>query len=136
MRKLLIAAMLAAALMFGCATIPVGQPVVRPEYIERLELKTNSQGDPNVTVTIIDWRNDGHTLWVWVDNSSMPKTCDYVVILGILDQANDNYEGLTVINKQNSREEDPCTFGYLAYGEYLRQLEQIDKMNKAFEKGI
>ena len=122
-----LVALLAAALIFtGCTlggnqTRDIPEPA-RPAYIERLEEKTNNSA-PGPAVKIVDWRKDDVLLWVWIDNSGMEGSCDYVAILEIMDLDNDQYTGLQVINKQLSA--DPCASGYSIYDTYVEERDRL-----------
>jgi hypothetical protein len=118
MKKFLFALIITLALALGCVgtlPTPVNPVAVRqPAYIERIVKIINNMEGPNIA--IIDYRNDGNTLWVWIDNLGQPGDCDYVVVLGIIDMDRDLYEGLATINNRNA--DDPCAKGYSEYEEY------------------
>jgi hypothetical protein len=129
MKKFLIAMLAAAVLMLGCTGgLPTSSDVVLPAHIQRIENIANEL--PGTNIKIIDYRDDGSTIWSWVDNPGMPESCDYVVVLGIVDKSTDSYIELFVFNVETAA--NPCQDAYKEYDKYLVVMEQ----RKLPKKGI
>ena len=119
MKKILLALMGVVALaLVSCTTLPAptNLQVVKPAYVQRIE--TFFEG----LIEIKRWEENGHTLWLWVDNKNQPRDCDYVIVYGIVDLENDEYVLLSVIN--STRFEDPCAKGDEDFKEYTKLMAE------------
>lgn len=124
MKKLLLALIAAAVLSLGCATPNITTPeLTLPSHIQHIEDVTNGMDGPSIK--IIDYRDDGYTLWLWIDNSDIPGECDYVGVLLIVDKAQNQYEPLFIFNEQTA--ENPCQDAYDAYDGYLEEMKKMPK---------
>jgi hypothetical protein len=130
MKKFLFAAIvvlgIALAALMGCAgnVEPVADRTLNlPPHIERMMKKSDTL--PNDTITLRDYRDDGSTLWMWIDKGSVPGTCDYVVIFGILDKDKDRYKVLGIISPKNST--NPCSTAYREYEAYSKAKATLKK---------
>jgi len=128
-KKILITLCLLAFL--GCATMPT-TPTIKevvkeevPAWITHLSTRPG--------ISIVDYRDDGVTLWLWIDNFKMPDQCDYVVVLGYTGGTNaqtglPTVRVLTVYNKQMSP--TPCEVSYYKYEEYLSEMKKSGAYNE------
>jgi hypothetical protein len=132
-KRFLLALVLGVFLATGCASV---QPVAdngpeMPPHVQRIQDKSNdnlaSQG-AGVSITIKRWEDDGHTLWLWIDNSAQPEPCDYVVVLGIVDKATDQYRVLTIFN--NKAIPAACSYAEVKYQEYLVLMKKAREDEK------
>jgi hypothetical protein len=121
MFKKLIAALILGIFLVSCSGVPVAPTVAKPMYIQQLEDAVNSNPDKSGSIDIIKWENDGHTLWIWIDNKSFPASCDYVVVLGIVNQATMSYNVVRIINSKDIP--NACEFATIKYKEYREFME-------------
>jgi hypothetical protein len=94
--------------------------IVLPAHIQRIENEVNTLNGPYLN--IVDYRDTDSTVWVWVDNTGQPGTCNFVVVLGVVNKATDEYVALLGFNELNSP--DPCGSGYQAFDEYTIELQK------------
>ena len=111
-----------ALALVSCTTLPAptNLQVVKPDYIQRME------GDRS-TIEIIRYENDGKTLWVWVDNKTMAPTCDYVVVVGIINIDKDEFKMLSIYNTAGGSSDgpDPCGRASKDYDEYIKVMKEM-----------
>jgi hypothetical protein len=121
MRKLLIAALTASLILLGCATTATNPPKEEPDWVARIN--QNVEG-----AEVIDWREDGKTAWMWVDNHSMTKSCDYVVVVEIIDLDKGRFGGMFIINEGNVPQGiDPCEAAYEIHRNYEEGIKELSK---------
>jgi hypothetical protein len=129
MKKLLFALIVTLALAVGCNGGGSGMPstemnVLLPPHIQRIMAEVNELAGAKVYV--VDYRDDDHTLWLWLDNNTMDGPCDYVAVMGIIDKDKDKYKVLDMINKEVAawvNSDDPCALGYIMYEDYLAEMQ-------------
>jgi hypothetical protein len=119
MKKFLIAVLAAVVLMVGCISTPATADLALPAHIQRIENIVNETDGPYLN--FVDYRDTDATVWVWVDNAGQPGTCNFVVVLGVVNKDTDDYVALLGFNEMNSP--DPCGTGYQAFDEYVIQVE-------------
>jgi len=120
-KKLLVALMIAVFATVGCSSVqPVAEPVQKPEYIYVIEDAINHESV--AVVDIVRWENDGFTLWLWIDSDVLPLDCDFVMVLGIVDQAMMKYNVLGVWTDKNQL--DPCGHADKQFLEYTKVMDE------------
>ena len=125
MKKFLICLFAAAVLMFGVSSGNADNfanpaDMKLPAHLQRMEeIVNNERGGPHLS--FVDYRDTDSTVWVWVDNTGQPGTCNFVVVLGVINKTTDEYVALLGFNEMNSP--DPCGSGYQAFDEYKLELK-------------
>jgi hypothetical protein len=131
-QKLLVCLLAAAIIFMGCATggnqtRDIPEQVEKPAYITRIEnIAIEHFG---VEIEIVEWRDNDITLWLFIDNKTMPGSCDYVVVYGIEDRSKDEYEFLIQFTEKDSA--DPCSLARYAHDKYIKGLDKA-KADRVF----
>lgn len=134
MKKFIIA-IIAALLLSGCAAMPPKTDIVLPGYLQRLEARVNN--NPGDKIKIVDFRVDEYTTWIWIDNFSMPGSCDYVILGENIDLSKDHMRFVHIFNTETvSPGTDPCIDAYGAYEDYLEAKEATEAQNPQPKEGI
>lgn len=125
LKKILMAIMIAVFLTVGCSTAPPVIEDTRPAHIIRLETKGNRDLIKNGSedrVMIVKFKENKSMLWIWLDDSGLPKDCDYVVVLSVVDRDKDEYGLMTIFASL-----DACDNADEAHAAYLKGMEAAKK---------
>jgi len=121
LKKLFVAFMIAVFATVGCSTAPPVIEDTRPAHIIRLEAKGNRdliEDGSEDRVTIVKFKDNKHILWIWLDDSGLPKDCDYVIVLSVVDRDKDEYHLMTIFASL-----DACENADEAHAAYLKGME-------------
>jgi hypothetical protein len=122
--------MLAVFLTFGCAAASqVKEPVQLSPAATYVLNQVNVNGEKHIE--ILKEKNDGVTMWLWVDSflPELPGSCDHVAIIRIQPDGNPA-EIMHIFNAENVSGTDPCSFADEAYEEYLKAKEASEEINR------
>jgi hypothetical protein len=125
---------IALATLLACSGVNQSS-VVEPNPTPVVILQTGSkivdyiQERTKDTVKIVDFREDSVSVWLWIDNFDMPKSCDYVIVLEKLggldpDTGLEYLRTVDLINKRTAAPADPCEVGYKKYDKYMDYRKQ------------
>jgi hypothetical protein len=121
-------ALMIGALLVGCLGAGNKVPETRvalPQHIQEMEDAANKIGPHSVRV--VEYLEYDTVTFIFVDNSSVPGKCDYVLIIETLNEAKTRFRSLDIINYSNSP--NPC-FDGKEYFEVVKARMQATKSKR------